>query len=288
MRRSSSGKRMVVEEFEQTVTTDGNGTAIANITTAASGTKVTLTASPKDGYQFKEWQVLEGGITITNNGFTMPAGNVSVKAIFEKKSAGNEDDKKPTGPSIVGDNGTTGWDAIKDKTANATAGSTITVDMNGTTKVPGAVIDSIKGKDVNVVFDLGNGIKWTVNGRSVTKDGIGEIDFGVTTGTKTIPIDVVNEVTGERYSIQISLVYDGEFGFTTTLSINMDAKNAGYYANLFYYNKSTGKLEFMNAGKIDGKGNVELTFTHASDYTIVVSDKVMDGSDKKEEQAENT
>ena len=278
--------------YKVTVTTDGNGTAVANITTAASGTKVTLTASPKDGYQFKEWQVSEGGVTITNNGFTMPAGNVSVKAIFEKKSAGNEydnepagpsivEDNEPAGPSIVGDNGTTGWDAIKDKTANATAGSTITVDMNGTTKVPGAVIDSIKGKDVNVVFDLGNGIKWTVNGQSVTKDGIGEIDFGVTTGTKAIPIDVVNEVTGERYSIQISLAYNGEFGFTATLSINMDAKNAGYYANLFYYNKSTGKLEFMNAGKIDGKGNVELTFTHASDYTIVVSDKVMDGSDKK-------
>lgn len=283
--------------YKVTVTTDGNGTAIANITTAASGTKVTLTASPKDGYQFKEWQVLEGGVTITNNGFTMPAGNVSVKAIFEKKSAGNEDDnkpteneddKKPTGPSIVGDNGTTGWDAIKDKTANATAGSTITVDMNGTTKVPGAVIDSIKGKDVNIVFDLGNGIKWTVNGQSVTKDGIGEIDFGVTTGTKTIPIDVVNEVTGERYSIQISLAYDGEFGFTATLSINMDAKNAGYYANLFYYNKSTGKLEFMNAGKIDWKGNVELTFTHASDYTIVVSDKAMNETETPTPQTPGT
>lgn len=264
--------------YNITVQNDGNGTASANLTTAASGTKVALTATPKDGYQFKEWQVISSGVTITNNTFTMPASDVAIKAIFEKKSAG--DDNKPTGPSIVGDNGTSGWEAITDKTTNAATGSTITVDMNGTTKVPGTVIDSIKGKDVNIVFDLGNGIKWVVNGQSVTKDGIGEIDFGVTTGTTAIPVDVVNQVTGEKYSIQISLAYNGEFGFKATLSINMDAKNAGYYANLYYYNKSTGKLEFMNAGKIDGDGNVNLTFTHASDYTIVVSDKIMDGSDK--------
>lgn len=34
----------------------------------------------------------------------------------------------------------------------------------------------------------------------------------------------------------------------------------------------------MNAGLIDADGNVNLYFNHASDYTIVVSDKVMDGS----------
>ena len=265
-----------VTTYTITVASDNNGTAFANITTATSGTKVTLTATPKDGYQFKEWQVLEGGVTITSNEFTMPASNVSVKAIFEKKASG-DDNNKPTGPSL-GD-GIKGWSDIKDKIQDeikdATEKVTITIDMGGETKVPGDVIESIKGKDVDVVFDLGNGIKWTVNGKDVTGTNIGEIDFGVTTGTSTIPVDVVNEVTGERYSIQISLAYNGEFGFTATLSINMDAKNAGYYANLYYYNKSTGKLEFMNAGKIDGEGNVELTFTHASDYTIVVSDKAM-------------
>lgn len=40
-------------------------------------------------------------------------------------------------------------------------------------------------------------------------------------------MDVINNVTGERYSIQVSLAYDGEFGFTEVLSINMESKNAG-------------------------------------------------------------
>ena len=66
------------------VTTDGNGTASASHTMASNGTEITLTAAPNEGYHFKEWQVIRGGVTIANNKFTMPDTNVEVKAIFEK------------------------------------------------------------------------------------------------------------------------------------------------------------------------------------------------------------
>ena len=52
--------------------------------TAATGTEITLTAMPKEGYHFKEWQVISGGVTIKNNKFLMPNDTVEVKAIFEK------------------------------------------------------------------------------------------------------------------------------------------------------------------------------------------------------------
>ena len=42
------------------------------------------------------------------------------------------------------------------------------------------------------------------------------------------------------------------------LTVNMESKNAGLYANLFYYNEQTGELEFVSAGQIDADGNVEL------------------------------
>ena len=83
-------------------------------------------------------------------------------------------------------------------------------------------------------------------------------------------MEVINNVTGERYSINLTLAYDGEFGFKAVLTVNMEAKNAGLYANLFYYNGQSGELEFVCAGEIDAEGNVDLTFTHASDYTIVI------------------
>ena len=64
--------------------TDGNGTASSSPAKAVVGTEITLTATPNKGYQFKEWQVISGGVTIKDDKFTMPDGNVEVKAIFEK------------------------------------------------------------------------------------------------------------------------------------------------------------------------------------------------------------
>ena len=67
------------------VSNDGNGTGTASPSTAAAGTEITLTATPNAGYHFKEWQVESPtGLVITDNKFTMPDGNVEVKAIFEK------------------------------------------------------------------------------------------------------------------------------------------------------------------------------------------------------------
>ena len=74
----------VPTEFTITVKTDGNGTASASHAKAVVGTEIRLTATPKEGYHFKEWQVISGNVTIKDNKFTMPGGNVEVKAIFEK------------------------------------------------------------------------------------------------------------------------------------------------------------------------------------------------------------
>ena len=71
-------------EFTISVKTDGNGTASSSPAKAAAGTEITLTATPNKGYHFKEWQVISGGVTIKDDKFTMPDGNVEVKAIFEK------------------------------------------------------------------------------------------------------------------------------------------------------------------------------------------------------------
>ena len=72
-------------EHTVTVKTDGGGTASASHTTAVADTEITLTATPDSGYHFKEWQVVTPtGLVITNDKFTMPDGNVEVKAIFEE------------------------------------------------------------------------------------------------------------------------------------------------------------------------------------------------------------
>lgn len=193
-------------------------------------------------------------------------------------------------PYIKDDSGKEGWDVIKPQLEEAKSGDTVTVVMNGTTVVPKDVIDSIKGKDTTLVLDMGNGLSWKIYGKDIT-DAAGDIDFDVTVGAdagKSIPVDVINNVTGERSSLNLTLAYDGEFGFTATLTVNMESKNAGLYANLFYYNEQTGELEFISAGQINADGNVELEFTHASDYTIVVDAKIMSGNAQADNKADET
>ena len=193
-------------------------------------------------------------------------------------------------PYIKDDSGKEGWDVIKPQLEEAKSGDTVTVAMNGTTVVPKDVIDSIKGKDTTLVLDMGNGLSWKIFGKDIT-DAAGDIDFDVTVGAdagKSIPVDVINNVTGEHSSLNLTLAYDGEFGFTATLTVNMESKNAGLYANLFYYNEQTGELEFISAGQIDPDGNVELVFTHASDYTIVVDAKIMSDNGQADNKSDET
>ena len=193
-------------------------------------------------------------------------------------------------PYIKDDSGKEGWDVIKPQLEEAKSGDTVTVVMNGTAVVPKDIFDSIKGENVTLVLDMGNGLSWKINGQDITEPS-GDIDFGVTVGAdagKSIPVDVINNVTGERYSMNLTLAYDGEFGFTATLTVNMESKNAGLYANLFYYNEQTGELEFISAGQIDPDGNVELVFTHASDYTIVVDAKIMSDNAQADNKSDET
>lgn len=74
-----------------TVSTDGNGTAVATIdgdpvTEAYADDIITVTATPGTDYEFGRWVVEDGVMDLTGNPatFAMPAGNLSLKAIFNE------------------------------------------------------------------------------------------------------------------------------------------------------------------------------------------------------------
>lgn len=73
--------------YNVTVENDGNGTASAAPASAKMGDEVRLTAMPNSGYHFKKWEVVSGDVEIEDNKFTMPAENVTVKAIFERNAS---------------------------------------------------------------------------------------------------------------------------------------------------------------------------------------------------------
>lgn len=62
------------------------GKVEADLTEACEGTEVTLTATPDEHCRFVKWDVKQGEtpVAVSDNKFTMPAGNVTVSATFEE------------------------------------------------------------------------------------------------------------------------------------------------------------------------------------------------------------
>lgn len=72
-----------IQIYTVTITNDGNGIAIADATSGASGTAIKLTVTPADGYEFDCWKVISGGVTVTNNQFIIGTANVEIQACFK-------------------------------------------------------------------------------------------------------------------------------------------------------------------------------------------------------------
>ena len=178
---------------------------------------------------------------------------------------------KPDGPST----GTSdGWEDIREEIADADKGDTITIDMGDETEVPGEIFEEVAGKDVTVEFELEDGISWAVNGQDVPEDiRFADLDLGVDLGTSGISVDVINTVTGELGSVQITLAHDGEFGFALTLTAPLGRENAGYWANLYHYDEAGETLNFETGAQVASDGTASLRMTHASQYAIVIDDK---------------
>ena len=144
----------MLTEYSVTVNTDGNGTASASPAKAVAGTEITLSAKAKSGYHFKEWQVVKGGMTITNNKFTMPADDVEVKAIFEKNASTGTGTGATTYPITV-KSAKNGDVTASHKSASKGTTITLTVDPD-----KGYLLDTLTvldGKDKEIKLTEKNG-----------------------------------------------------------------------------------------------------------------------------------
>ncbi len=112
------------DTYTVTVVTDiANGTISATPTTATAGTKITLSATPADGYRLKNYVVTGAEVIVAADGtFTMPAANVIVSAVFEPTS-----NPEPTKVTVT-----------FNANGHGTAPASITVDENTKVTVPTA------------------------------------------------------------------------------------------------------------------------------------------------------
>lgn len=157
----------------------------------------------------------------------------------------------------------------------AKTGSKIRVNLLKTTKIPASVFESIKGKDMNVTFKVSDQASWIINGKDITGNVTAPIDLGLVVGTSDIPKQKVTALADGNETIQLSLNYDGVFGFEGILRLFVGKDYSGKIANLYYYNETTGKFEYYQAVQVKEDGTVDFKFSHASDYVIVLNETDM-------------
>ena len=147
----------------------------------------------------------------------------------------------------------------------------------GQTKLDKEVFEELAGRDVTLEISLPGGVTWTVNGEDIPKTAdLTDLDMGVSLNTSTIPVDLINAITGEIGTVQLTLKHDGPFGFTMTLTAPVGKENEGLWANLYHYDEDAGEMVYQTAAQVDEDGNVALPFDHASQYALVLDSKSHD------------
>ena len=166
-------------------------------------------------------------------------------------------------------------DRAIDDIQDARPGDTVEITLRpGRTTLEREVFEELAGQDITLEIDAGDGVLWTVNGLDIPEDTrLHDLDLDVDLGDSDIPATVLNAVTGEIGTVQLSLAHDGQFGFTMTLSAPLGRDNADYWANLYWFNEGTEELEFQQAARIAKDGTAEFALDHASDYAIVIDDR---------------
>lgn len=124
-----------------TVHASAGGTATADKTAAAEGETVNLTATPASGYHFDGWSVVSGTVTIQNNQFIMPAGNVEIQAVFDRNSSSRGSDSSYTQRQEEF------WDGVKEQIRDADPGDTIKVNARSYDRLPYSVMKLLGEQD---------------------------------------------------------------------------------------------------------------------------------------------
>ena len=230
-------------------------------TVLAAGEAATFTVQPKAGLAVGTYSE---NITISDSGHV----TLSIPATFtvrQYSSSGGTPSKTPSQQAT-------------DKIESAKEGSTVAITLRtGQTTLDKEVFEELAGRDVTLEISVPGGIMWTVNGQDIPENAdLTDLDMGVSLNTSTIPVNLINSVTGEAGTVQLTLKHNGEFGFKMMLTAPVGVKNSGLWANLYHYDEDAGKMVYQAAALVDEDGNVALPFDHASQYALVLDSKSHD------------
>lgn len=255
----------------KTYTVSADRNVSVTIPAAKDGGTIVLTAETKTEPAPDEKQDDKKTDTAESNGNAQSSGNNANQSTSANKTTPKQEEQAVAEVTVQEESFANVIEAVN----KAKTGSKIRVNLLKTTKIPASVFESIKGKDMNVTFKVSDQASWIINGKDITGNVTAPIDLGLVVGTSDIPKQKVTALADGNETIQLSLNYDGVFGFEGILRLSVGTDHSGKIANLYYYNETTGKFEYYQAAQVKEDGTVDFKFSHASDYVIVLNDTDM-------------
>ena len=255
----------------KTYTVSADRNVSVTIPAAKDGGTIVLTAETKTEPAPDEKQDDKKTDTAESNGNAQSSGNNTNQSTSANKTTPKQEEQAVTEVTVQEESFANVIEAVN----KAKTGSKIRVNLLKTTKIPASVFESIKGKDMNVTFKISDQASWIINGKDITGNVTAPIDLGLVVGTSDIPKQKVTALADGNETIQLSLNYDGVFGFEGILRLSVGKDYSGKIANLYYYNETTGKFEYYQAVQVKEDGTVDFKFSHASDYVIVLNETDM-------------
>lgn len=153
----------------------------------------------------------------------------------------------------------------------------VPIEIDSSESAPVAALENIKGKDVDVILDMGN-YQWIINGNDISKIDLSQISFGVVEDVQVIPEKEISQLADGNVSKQFMLERNGSFGFLTGLKLLLGEEYAEKYGNLYWYTEDR-KWVYIDSALIDSEGYAAFVMDHASDYLVVISEDEMSEED---------
>lgn len=172
------------------------------------------------------------------------------------------------------------WAGVLNGISNGNTSFTV---PDGQNTIPKNVFEQIKnsGNDVTIIYPNSNNFQWIIDASSIdlTKVPNGGVDLSITANNADWAT-IFNNITNGKWKMQITIAHNGEFGFTAILRIDLTdcmegvTDDTGVYAVLYQVIDNTTK-QYMDKVSLVKDPNLNgyiarFTFTHASDYAIII------------------
>mgnify|MGYP004529902899 FL=1 len=253
---------------------------VQNIEITKDGTKVTVgiraTASAKAWGSWDDMYLNKTG-EVTPAPVVTPQPTATPAPATAPETESSSADKETSAPVQTVD-----WNTVTSnvqaKIAEATQKpNSNSVNMNivcsGETRLPAAVLGSIKGSDVTLALHSGNGVTVSISGQDLkgtALNALQNIDLTVDSNAQNIPAAMAASKKAEATK-QLSVKDTGAFPVAVNIHVNVGAENSGKYANLYRYNAEKKQLEYCGSFPVTGNGQSMFALKQGGDYMVTVT-----------------